>query len=250
MNYWEKIGKYILPKFVRRRIMDIESTTEEYMREIAKFIPASSRIIDLGAGECLYKDKYFNHVKYVAIDFGKGDSNYNYGHINVFCDITHVPFKDRQFDFAFCFQVLEHLREPKAVLKEINRILKDNGHLFLSTPQSLPRHQKPYDYYRYTSYGLEYLFKEAGFEVIKIEPYGGYFRLLSLNLKDFHRNIFDFRKRSLFERIVLFPLEVTSLILFRVMIPVILFEMDRIDKIRDHTYSYMCHVYKKSKKEF
>lgn len=247
MNYWEKLGKCILPKFVRRRIMDIESTTEDYMREISALIPAHSRILDLGAGECLYKKKYFSHVKYIAIDFGKGDQNYDYSNINVFCDIAHVPFKDKQFNFAFCFQVLEHIKEPKDALKEINRILKDNGHLFLSTPQSWPRHQEPYDYYRYTSFGLEYLFKETGFEVIKIEPYGGYFRFLSLCLKDFHRNIFDFRKRSIFERVLLFPLELISIVLVRVIIPVLLFEMDRLDKIKNHTYSYMCHVYKKSK---
>ncbi len=55
-------------------------------------------------------------------------------------DIIHdlnsipYPFKDNEFDEVYCSHVLEHLREPFKVMKEMHRILKDSGILILKVP--------------------------------------------------------------------------------------------------------------------
>jgi len=36
-------------------------------------------------------------------------------------------------------------------------------------------HEAPYDFFRYTPYGLKYLFEKAGFVNVLVEPQAGYF---------------------------------------------------------------------------
>lgn len=48
----------------------------------------------------------------------------------------HLPFCDAAFSKAYCFEVLEHVYNPKAVLDEIFRVLKDGGYLYLSIPNA------------------------------------------------------------------------------------------------------------------
>jgi 2-polyprenyl-3-methyl-5-hydroxy-6-metoxy-1,4-benzoquinol methylase len=46
----------------------------------------------------------------------------------------HIPFEDRHFDRIICSEVLEHVLEPEAILREIERVLKDDGIISLSIP--------------------------------------------------------------------------------------------------------------------
>jgi len=45
-----------------------------------------------------------------------------------------IPYEDKFFDKILCSEVIEHLLDPREVLKEISRVLKDNGILSLSIP--------------------------------------------------------------------------------------------------------------------
>ncbi len=49
---------------------------------------------------------------------------------------TQFPFPDACFDRAQCIEVIEHLMDPTATLREINRVLKPGGELFISTPNA------------------------------------------------------------------------------------------------------------------
>jgi len=52
------------------------------------------------------------------------------------CDLNKekLPYPDNQFDIIIFTEVIEHIYNPGFVLKEINRILKPKGKLYLSTP--------------------------------------------------------------------------------------------------------------------
>jgi len=43
-----------------------------------------------------------------------------------------LPFKNNYFDFINCVEVLEHTRDPKRVLMECRRTLKNNGQIFIT----------------------------------------------------------------------------------------------------------------------
>lgn len=68
-------------------------------------------------------------------------------------------FPDGEFDVIFLMEVLEHVQNPFQAANEIFRTLRSGGVLIGSTPFILGIHDAPHDYYRYTKYGLEYIFR-------------------------------------------------------------------------------------------
>jgi SAM-dependent methyltransferase len=129
-------------------------------------------LLDVGAGDCPYKD-IFTHITYKSADFGEAES-VDFKEIDYFCPADSIPVSEKSFDAILCTEVLEHVPEPKSVLIEFNRVLKNNGHLFVTTPFIYPLHMEPYDFFRYTPYAFKNLLKEAGFEIVFITSRGGW----------------------------------------------------------------------------
>jgi SAM-dependent methyltransferase len=85
-------------------------------------------------------------------------------------------------DTVLCTQVIEHVRDPQSLLRESARVLRVGGHLILSAPLMNVVHEPPYDYFRFTPYGLRLLFENAGFEVVCIRHQGGGWAMLGQNV--------------------------------------------------------------------
>jgi SAM-dependent methyltransferase len=137
-------------------------------------------VLDAGAGDGPYRH-HFDHAHYEAADFesvpGKTYSGNNY-----VCDLAAIPVEDGRFDLVLFSQVLEHIAEPRAVLSELHRVLKPGGRIFASAPLYYEEHEVPYDFYRYTQFGLRLLFEEAGFRELQIEWLEGYLGTISYQL--------------------------------------------------------------------
>jgi SAM-dependent methyltransferase len=130
-------------------------------------------ILDLGCGsgeysQILAKNKQ-NHV--IALDSNntlcqrvRQKNNLKVIH----SDAHKLPFKDNSFDTCFCNTVLEHVKEPEQIIKEISRTLKKDGKLIISIPFLQEIHADPYDFQRYTPYGLTNLLKKHGFQINKV----------------------------------------------------------------------------------
>ena len=73
-------------------------------------------------------------------------------------------------DGALLTQVLEHVPSPSAVLAEVGRVLRPDGHVFLTVPLIWELHELPHDYFRYTPASLHLLLGRAGFLDIKVMP--------------------------------------------------------------------------------
>ena len=86
----------------------------------------------------------------------------------VLSDGHKLPFEDNSFDGCFCNTVLEHVRDPEQIVKEINRVLKPGGKVIISIPFLQEVHADPEDYQRYTPYGLVHLLKKNGFKIGKV----------------------------------------------------------------------------------
>lgn len=52
-------------------------------------------------------------------------------------DIQSIPFTDCSFPFICNYHVLEHVENPSIVLKELSRVLQDDGTLFIGFPNRL-----------------------------------------------------------------------------------------------------------------
>jgi SAM-dependent methyltransferase len=96
-----------------------------------------------------------------------------------------LPIEDAVADTVISLSVMEHLREPQVMLCEANRILKPGGTMILQVPWQWWVHEAPFDFFRYTPYGLKYLFEKAGFEEIFVEPQSGFFSMWILKANYF-----------------------------------------------------------------
>ena len=86
-----------------------------------------------------------------------------------------MPYQDNWFDIVATTKViLEHVSEPEVVIRELYRILKSGGEAFVAAPLVRRQHQHPHDYFRYTEFGLQHLFKKSGFIDIQITHTNGF----------------------------------------------------------------------------
>ena len=46
----------------------------------------------------------------------------------------NIPFKDRSFDFIYCYTVLEHVQDVKNSIREMIRVTKAGGYIFIACP--------------------------------------------------------------------------------------------------------------------
>ena len=131
---------------------------------------ASGKLLDIGCGNKPYQEVY---NKYSASQVGCDIVQSDAGMVDVICPATSLAFDDNTFDTAFCTQVLEHVYDHHAVVREANRILKPGGKLILTVPFCWELHEEPYDFFRITKHGLKELFEENNFNVIYIKSNGG-----------------------------------------------------------------------------
>jgi SAM-dependent methyltransferase len=236
--------------FLRRAPGWLSSRVDVDHREILALMDLAQRtlrdqalVLDAGAGEGRYRH-FFSHTRRVGLDFAKGDTTWDYSGLDVISDLGRIPAANDTFDAAICTQVLEHVQEPKAVLQEISRVVHPGGHLFLSVPQWWFQHQKPHDYFRYTSFGLLHLFEQAAFDVVFVKPMGGYFWFLSVVLQGLHAHLFPDRGPRWLRWLMRVPRLLTQMVFWSI-VPVVLFYLDRLDTERDFTLGYVCHCVKK-----
>ncbi len=222
---------------------------ETFVRKQAQLLQSGSRILDAGAGECVYK-KYFSHCQYVAVDAAVGDADWDYSHLDFVAPLDKLPFEAKEFDAILCTEVIEHLDDPLRCLSEMSRVLKDGGVLMVTVPFFHHEHQTPYDFFRYTSYGLKVLLERAGFASgkIKVQPFGGVFLRWSYELT----SLFEIfpgirlgRRMKSPQDLLLMPLRGLILLLIR-SLQLVLLGLDKFDKRRIAPFGWSVEAYKAS----
>ena len=162
-----------------------QRSRDRWVRAKAATVPAGSRVLDMGAGTCLYSP-LFAHCNYKTHDFmqyegaEKHGGTRAYGRIDYVSEILAIPVPDHSFDVILCTEVLEHVPEPIKVLQEISRILRPGGRAFITAPLGSGLHQLPFHFYGgYTPEWYRRFSKEAGLEATEITPNGGFFKHLA-----------------------------------------------------------------------
>lgn len=154
---------------------------ERFVAAAGQLLHPDGYILDAGAGDSKYR-RFFDHAHYESADFRRMDSMH-YVDVTYECDLTSIPVEDARFDMVICTQVIEHVPDPTAVLTELHRVLKPGGMLYLTTPLFFAEHHAPFDFYRYTQFGLRHLAERAGFAVQRVEWLEGYYGTLSYQLE-------------------------------------------------------------------
>ena len=153
-NWW---GVFVNPFYLARA-----GLRDEILRFSSEL---SGELLDVGCGSKPYLS--IVHAKsYIGLDIDspavrmRNVADYLY-------DGEEFPFSDCRFDSILCNQVFEHVFNPISFIGEMNRVLKPGGALVLSVPFVWDEHEQPFDYARYSTFGLRFLLERGGFEVIE-----------------------------------------------------------------------------------
>lgn len=134
---------------------------------------AKGRLLDIGCGTKPYEAMARPYVsEHVGLD---RESPFNArARVDLVGTAYEIPVPDASFDTAMSTAALEHLAEPEAALRECFRVLKPGGHAIYSVPFFWHIHSPPWDYYRFTRFGLEHIFGKAGFEEVEVRALSGF----------------------------------------------------------------------------
>ncbi len=137
-------------------------------KAVARSAPAiTGAVLDLGCGIKPYRS-FFRCDTYTGLEYDT-QKNRRSKNADAFYTGTAFPFESESFDAALSTQVLEHVFTPDAFLEETHRVLKPSGKLLLTVPFFWDEHETPYDFGRYTSFGLAHLFEKHGFRILRQE---------------------------------------------------------------------------------
>lgn len=135
----------------------------------------TGKLLDFGCGRKPYRNLFTNVTEYIGVDIEQqtGHDHTN-SQIDVYYDGKIIPFDNNTFDSIFCSEVFEHIFNIDEILPELHRVLKKNGQMLITVPFCWNEHEIPYDYGRYTSFGIKHLLEKHGFSVIENSK-SGYF---------------------------------------------------------------------------
>lgn len=135
-------------------------------------------VLDFGCGSKPYESLFVNATSYIGLDIEVSGHSHVNESIDVYYDGKTIPFDDGHFDNVFCSEVMEHVFNPDESLKEIYRVLKPGGKLLLTCPFVWPEHEIPFDYARYSSFGIAHLLEENNFEIVQLVKTGHFVEVI------------------------------------------------------------------------
>lgn len=173
-------------------------------------------ILDFGCGSKPYESLFVNASSYVGVDLETSGHDHQSSKVDYFYDGKTLPFPTGHFDAVVCFEVLEHVFNIDEVLAEIKRVLKPNGQLLVTIPFAWDEHEAPYDFARYTSYGIKHILEKNQFDVIEIRKSTTYVlaacQMFIAYLAQ-HVSPKEGAPRKLFQLFLIFPLNSLALLL-------------------------------------
>jgi SAM-dependent methyltransferase len=143
----------------------------------------SSRILDIGSKDGKKAHFCIDKGNLLMSDISKKNLS-----PFVLSDATSLPYKDNLFDLVTLFHVLEHIKNDKRALREIHRVLKNNGTALIVTPNanrftiifsyalrivSRSPHKYPLNpdhVFEYSASDIESVMKNSEFQSYRIEP--------------------------------------------------------------------------------
>lgn len=141
---------------------------------------ARGTLVDIGCGRQRYRGELSPLIdRYVGVDHPSVSRKYKGGiKPDILADATMIPLPSNYCNVVLMISVLEHLPDPAAALKEARRILKNKGVIIIITVQSYPLHDSPFDFFRYTRFGLKNLLEKSKFKILKIKSLGNFTTLM------------------------------------------------------------------------
>lgn len=186
---------------------------------IKKIAPSfHGSILDIGCGSKPYQRLFINATQYIGLDIEVSGHDHRNSKVDIFYNGDTLPFDDASIDNLVCFEVLEHVFNFNELINEMYRVLKPGGKLLITVPFAFPEHESPFDFFRYTSFGLNKLFESNKFKIEYCIKSTSYFLSLVqlLNIYIYHvsdNKIYKFLIQIFF----IFPINLLGILLDRLL---------------------------------
>jgi SAM-dependent methyltransferase len=137
-----------------------------FVSQIADALPSDAVVLDVGAGDAPYRE-LFAHCDYRTCDW---ENSVHALQVDFIASADALPVADGSLDAILLTQVLEHVPDPSAVVREAARVLHSGGLAAITVPFVWELHEMPFDFWRFTPSSLERIIAGAGFGEIDIQP--------------------------------------------------------------------------------
>ena len=162
-NHLKNIPSSEFDNFIFKKLRD---NVDKFLQEMYVYLTDKTNILEIGEywGEYKGAKKLYPKLNIKSADIEK-DLNPD------FCiDITKkTQFENENFDAIICLEVLEHTRNPFNAIKEITRILKKGGVLFLSVPCNYRIHSPFPDSWRFTAHAFHVIAQDYNYDIISLK---------------------------------------------------------------------------------
>ncbi|HEY4528229.1 MAG TPA: methyltransferase domain-containing protein [Candidatus Paceibacterota bacterium] len=140
----------------------------------------SGKIIDIGGKKKNKRgifdiDNKYGEVTYVNIDESTNP--------DIVADAASIPVAGESYDTAILGEILEHVSDPIAVLRETKRLLRHEGKILVTVPFMAGIHGDPHDYGRYTETFWQKAAENLGLKILEIEKQGTIFAVFALMIQ-------------------------------------------------------------------
>jgi len=141
----KKLAKIVYAKIKNPPLLKSWVQKDE-IHNLIKRVEKDGKILNIGAKDTLLSENVIN------LDI------FAFPNIDLVADAHCLPFKDQSIDAVIITAVLEIVNEPQKVVKEIHRVLKNDGVILATLPFLQPYHPDPTDCQRFTIEGVERVF--------------------------------------------------------------------------------------------
>lgn len=124
----------------------------------ARLPKVNGPVLEIGSADANGNNVGFRAMypgEYVGLDMAPGKG------VDVVADLSKDnPLPEGHFALAICCSVLEHVQDPWAMARNITKVLRPGGQLYMSVPWVWRYHAYPDDYWRFSWRGIQVLFPE------------------------------------------------------------------------------------------
>ena len=142
----------------------IRGAVSLFLADCARQFDRPGRLLDIAPQDHEGAAPYFRQAQVETLDINP-QSGATY--IADLCRANNDLLPSGAFDLVACTEVLEHVLDPFAAVREIRRLLKPGGHAFITTPFNFRIHGPLPDCWRFTEHGLRALLKD--FTIVSLE---------------------------------------------------------------------------------
>lgn len=186
---------------------------------IIPLIFSGIKCLDVGCGDRPYEN-LFEHGSYVGIDIENSGRPMGLKKPDYFYDGNKIPFPDDSFDLVISTQVLEHTPNPLAILNEMARICKPGGGVVVSLPFVYQEHEEPFDFFRFSRFGIADLLEKTGLKIQTIKRDSSALEAIAIliNVYIIHNLVPKVRGlRPLYALFFCFPIQLLAMILSKIL---------------------------------